>query len=63
MYLGPVVVAQQVLDPSPQNSHPRKEKKGRAHPLQPSLRSLPQGLGISLPHQDVWVRSLYRLVF
>ena len=28
MYLGPVVVAQQVLDPSPQNSNPRKEKKG-----------------------------------
>ena len=28
MYLGPVVAAQQVLDPSPQNSHPRKEKKG-----------------------------------
>ena len=28
MYLGPLVVAQQVLDPSPQTSHPRKEKKG-----------------------------------
>ena len=28
MYLGQVVVAQQVLDPSPQTSHPRKEKKG-----------------------------------
>ena len=28
MYLGPVVAAQQVLDPSPQTSHPRKEKKG-----------------------------------
>ena len=27
-YLGPVVAAQQVLDPSPQSSHPRKEKKG-----------------------------------
>ena len=27
MYLGPVVVAQ-VLDPSPQTSYPRKEKKG-----------------------------------
>ena len=38
MYLGPVVVAQQVLDPSPQTSYPRKEKKGGgAHPLQPSL--------------------------
>ena len=38
MYLGPVVAAQQVLDPSPQTSHPRKEKKGGAHPLQPSLQ-------------------------
>ena len=26
MYLGPVVVAQQVLDPSPQTSYPRKGK-------------------------------------
>ena len=37
MYLGPVVVAQQVLDPSPQTSCPRKEKKG-VHPLQPRLQ-------------------------
>ena len=28
MYLGPVVVAQPVLDPSPQTSYPQKEKKG-----------------------------------
>ena len=28
MYLGPVVAAQQVLDPSPQTSYPRKEKRG-----------------------------------
>ena len=43
LYLGPVVAAQQVLDPSPQSSHPRKEKRGGgggggAHPLQPSLQ-------------------------
>ena len=42
MYLGPVVAAQQVLDPSPQTSCPRKEKKGGggggAHPLQLSLQ-------------------------
>ena len=31
MYLGPVVVAQQVLDPSPHTTHPRKEKKGGGH--------------------------------
>ena len=36
LYLGPVVAAQQVLDPSPQTRYPRKEKKGGgggAHPL------------------------------
>ena len=27
IYLGPVVTAQQVLDPSPQTSHPRKQKE------------------------------------
>ena len=32
MYLGPVVVAQQVLDPSPQHPHLREEKRGGAHP-------------------------------
>ena len=31
MYLGPVVAAQQVLDPSPQTSHPQKEKKQEEH--------------------------------
>ena len=30
MYLGPVVAAQQVLDPSSQTSYPRKERKGGA---------------------------------
>ena len=62
MYLGSVVAAQQVLDPSPQTSYPRKEKKGGGggHLLQPSLQeSKSQGLGISLLHQDVWVRSFY----
>ena len=39
MYLGPVVAVQQVLDPSHQTAHPRKEKRGGgAHPLQPSLQ-------------------------
>ena len=39
MYLRPVVVAQQVLDPSPRTSCPGKEKRGGgAHPLQPSLQ-------------------------
>ena len=31
MYLGTVVAAEQVLDPSPQNSHPRKEKRRGGH--------------------------------
>ena len=31
MYLGPVVAAQQVLDPSSQSSHPQKDKKGGGH--------------------------------
>ena len=42
MYLGPVVAAQEVRDPSPQTAYPRKEKKegggGGSHPLQPSLQ-------------------------
>ena len=29
MYLGPVVAAQELLDPSSQTAHPRKDKKGR----------------------------------
>ena len=31
MYLGPVAVALQVLDPSPETSYTRKEKKGGGH--------------------------------
>ena len=55
MYLGPVVAAQQVLDPSSRSSYPRKEKKGGPHPLQPSLQeSKSQGLSVYLPPQDVW---------
>ena len=39
MYLGPVVAAQQVLDPSAQTGYPREKKEGGgAHPLQPSLQ-------------------------
>ena len=56
MYLGPVVAAQQVLDPSPQTE--RKEGGGGAHPLQPNLRSLPQVYLIRVFR----VRSLYPLI-
>ena len=38
MYLGPVVAAQQVLDPSPQHTNLQEEKKGGAHPLEPSFQ-------------------------
>ena len=52
MYLGTLTAAYQVLDPSPS---PQEQKKGWAHPLQPSLMSLySQGLGKCLPPQDVW---------
>ena len=54
MYLGQVVAAQ-VLDPFPQTSHPRKEKRRGAYLLQPSLQeSKSQGLVIRLPPLDVW---------
>ena len=50
MYLGPVVAAQQVLDPSPQTSCPRKEKRGGGHiRYNQVFRSLSQDLGIPLP--------------
>ena len=46
MYLGPVVAAQQVLDPSPQHPHLREEKKGGGgHQLQPSLQESIPGIG------------------
>ena len=38
VYLGPVVVALQLLNPSPQTSYLWKEKKGGTHPLQPSIQ-------------------------
>ena len=53
IYIGPVVEAQQVLDPSPQTSYPRKNERW-GH-IQPSLtESNTQVLGIHLPPQDIW---------
>ena len=43
LYLGPVVAAQQVLDPSPQSSHPQKEKKGGHIRYNQVFRSLSPG--------------------
>ena len=66
MYLGPVVAAQQVLDPSPQTSCPRKEKRGGggggAHPLQPSLQESLLGSSYSFTFKTLRVRSFYFLI-
>ena len=67
MYLGPVVAVQQVLDPSPQTSCPRKEKRGGgggggAHPLQPSLQESLPGSRYSFTFKMLRVRSFYFLV-
>ena len=43
IYLGPVVAAQLVLDPSPQTSYPRKEKKGGHIPFNQVFRNLIPG--------------------
>ena len=61
MYLGPVVAAQQVLDPSPQTSCPRKENRGGggAHPLQPSLQESLPGSRYSFTFKMLRVRSFY----
>ena len=58
MYLGPVVAAQQVLVPSPQHTHLRKEKKGGAHPVPPSLQESIPGSRYWLPLQMFTVRSV-----
>ena len=53
MYLGPVVAAQQVLDPSPQTSYPWKEKKGRHIRYYQVFRSLIPGSRYRFISQDV----------
>ena len=54
VYLGPVVAAQQVLDPSPQSSHPRKEKKGGHIRYNQVFRSVSPGSRYTSPHQGVY---------
>ena len=65
MFLGPVVAAQQVLDPSPQTSHPRKERKGGSGTsvIAKSSGVKSQDLGIGLPFKMLRVRSfcIFRL--
>ena len=53
MYLGPVVAAQQVLDPSPQTRYPRKEKSGGTSRYNQVFRSLIPGSRYRFTSQDV----------
>ena len=54
MYLEPVVAALQVLDPSPQTSHPRKGKKKEGHIRYSHVfRSLVPGSRYEYTSQDV----------
>ena len=63
MYLGPVVVAQEVLDPSLLTAHPWKEKKGKGGHFRccQVFRSLIPGSRYWLPPQDVMVKFLIYL--
>ena len=63
MYLGPVVAAQQILDPSPQHPHLQEEKKGEAPQLHPSLQESFPGSRYQLPFKMFTVRSFYPLIF
>ena len=58
MYLGPVVAAQQVLDPSPQTSYPRKEGGGHIRYNQ-VFRSLISGSRYSFTSQDVTGKVIF----
>ena len=64
MYLGPVVAAQQVLHPSPQNCHPGKEKRGGGHiRYNQVFRSLIPGSRYRLPHQGVLGKVFIFFIF
>ena len=59
MYLGSVVAAQQVLDPSPQTSYPRKEKKGGHIRYNQVFRSLISGSRYRFTSQDVTGKVIF----
>ena len=62
MYLGPVVAAQQVLDPFPQHPHLQEEKKGGgARQLHPSFQESFPGSRYQLPFKMFTARSFYPL--
>ena len=58
MYLGPVAVTQQVLDPSTETSHPRKERRGQIRYNQ-VFRSLIQGSRYMFTSQDVMGKVIF----
>ena len=60
MYLGPVVEAQQVLDPSPQTSYPLKEKLGGGHiRFNQVFRNLIPGSRYRFTSQDVTGKVIF----
>ena len=59
MYLGPVVVAQQVLDPPHQTAYPWKDKKGGHICFSQVFRSLILGSRHWLLPQDVMAKVSY----
>ena len=59
MYLGPVLVAQQVVDPSPQTRYPRKEKMGGHIRYNQVFRSLIPGSRYRFTSQDVTGKVIF----
>ena len=60
LYLGSVVAAKEVLDPSPEHPHLREEKKGGGHA---SLQESFPGSRYQLPIQMFTVMSFYILLY
>ena len=61
MYLGPMVAAQKVLDPSPQTRYPWKEKKGGHIHYNQVFRSLIPGSRYRFTSQDVMRKVIFSL--
>ena len=64
MYMGPVVAAQQVLDPSPQHPHLREEKKGGggATPAATKSSGVFPRVYVSVTYPDVHGKVFYILI-
>ena len=59
MYLGPVVAAQQVLDPSPQHTHLREEKKGGDTPAAAKSSGVYPRIQVLVTSPDVYGKVSY----